>query len=94
MDTLNVHLIPHSHDDVGWLKTPDQYYFQGMTTFSTLKFYHLRNGVVENLLDLYFFIFNLFLIKISSFIIIIYQFYSFLYFVIDFRRTACNQFCG
>ena len=25
-EQLQIHIIAHSHDDVGWLKTPDQYY--------------------------------------------------------------------
>lgn len=23
---LTVHMVPHTHDDVGWLKTPDEYF--------------------------------------------------------------------
>lgn len=37
---LNVHLVAHSHDDVGWLKTVDQYYI-GSNTSIQVTFYHL-----------------------------------------------------
>jgi hypothetical protein len=26
-ELINVHLICHSHDDVGWLKTVDEYFY-------------------------------------------------------------------
>ncbi|XP_060554885.1 lysosomal alpha-mannosidase-like [Ruditapes philippinarum] len=40
-DMLNVHIVPHTHDDVGWVKTYDEYYRQDVRT--------IISSVVDNL---------------------------------------------
>ncbi|XP_025413400.1 lysosomal alpha-mannosidase-like isoform X2 [Sipha flava] len=46
---LNVHFIPHSHDDVGWLKTIDQYYFGTNNSIQLAGVQFILDSVVSEL---------------------------------------------
>ncbi|KAJ8263830.1 hypothetical protein GJAV_G00141780, partial [Gymnothorax javanicus] len=46
---LNVHLVPHTHDDVGWLKTVDQYYYGGLNSIQHAGVQYILDSVVEQL---------------------------------------------
>ncbi|XP_065891997.1 lysosomal alpha-mannosidase-like [Dysidea avara] len=48
-ERLNVHLIPHTHDDVGWLKTVDQYYYGANNTIQDAGVQYILDTVVKEL---------------------------------------------
>jgi len=48
---LNVHLVPHTHDDVGWLKTVDQYFYGSRTNIQKAGVQYIIDSVVQSLLQ-------------------------------------------
>lgn len=47
---INIHLVPHSHDDVGWLKTVDQYYYGSRNNIQRAGVQYILDNVVAELL--------------------------------------------
>ncbi|KAJ7526059.1 hypothetical protein O6H91_17G079900 [Diphasiastrum complanatum] len=43
---LNVHLVPHTHDDVGWLKTVDQYYVGSNNSIQVAAVQYVLDSVI------------------------------------------------
>ncbi|CAH1119882.1 unnamed protein product [Phaedon cochleariae] len=48
-DFINVHIVPHTHDDVGWLKTVDQYYYGSKTRIQNAGVQYILDSVVDSL---------------------------------------------
>ena len=46
---INVHIVPHSHDDVGWVKTVDQYYAGSNSSIEQAAVQFILDTVVEEL---------------------------------------------
>ena len=46
---LTIHLIPHSHDDVGWLKTVDDYFYGGNNGIQFARVQYTIDTVVSEL---------------------------------------------
>ena len=48
-DKLQIHLVPHTHNDVGWLKTVDEYFYGGNKTIQDAAVQYILDTVVTEL---------------------------------------------
>jgi len=48
-DKLNIHIVPHTHDDVGWLKTVDQYFYGANNSIQNAAVQYVLDSVVSSL---------------------------------------------
>ena len=48
---VNVHIVPHTHDDVGWLKTVDQYYYGANNSIQHAGVQYILDSVISALVE-------------------------------------------
>ena len=48
-EVLQIHLVPHTHDDVGWLKTVDQYYYGANNSIQIAGVQYILDSVIPAL---------------------------------------------
>ncbi|KYQ93883.1 alpha-mannosidase [Tieghemostelium lacteum] len=50
-DQLNVHIVAHTHDDVGWLKTVDEYYYGANMSIQFAGVQYTLDSAITSLLE-------------------------------------------